>query len=255
MEMGGAKTMRDMMKKSSAELEKLCETVMHARVKQTVKDYLPTCDGKFLPRDPFKALKAGDARGIKLLTGTTADEWRYWFFYFDNFFEVFRDNPKNLSPVMQKYNKRTSQEIYQSWLNGRPDTLENFEDFVEQVDWRVGQELAAEYQSAFGDAYLYLFSEPSPDEKLRSCHGVDLPYTFNVGDHIVPNPNPKLVKTVQTTWAAFATTGNPDNETIPHWERYTAGNRQTMELNSKGCVLHKDLNTQNLNALRYVYED
>ena len=255
MDTAGAKSMRDMMKKSSAELEKLYETVMHARFNQTVKDYLPTADGKYLPRDPFKALKAGDARGIKLLTGTTADEWRYWFFYFDNLFEVFRDNPKNLSPVMQKYNKRTPQEIYQAWLNGRSDTLENFEDFVEQVDWRVGQELAAEYQSAFGDAYYYLFSEPSPVGNLRSCHAVDLPYTFNVGDHIVPNPKQNLVKFIQASWAAFAATGNPDNEYIPHWEKYSVSNRQTMELNSKGCVCHKDLNTQNLNTLRYLYEN
>ena len=36
---------------------------------------------------------------------------------------------------------------------------------------------------------------------------------------------------------------------------YSAENRETMELNSKGCVCHKDLNTQNLNALRYVYEN
>ncbi|MBR7024827.1 MAG: carboxylesterase family protein [Selenomonadaceae bacterium] len=255
MKMGGAKTMRDMMKKSSDELRTLFETVWNARITETVKDYLPTADGKFLPSNPFQELKDGSARGIKFLTGTTADEWRYWFEYFDNFFEVFRDNPVSFSPVMQKYNKRTPQEIYHTWLNGRPDTIENFEDFVEQVDWRVGQELAAEYQSAFGDAYLYLFSEPSPDEKLRSCHAVDLPYTFNVGDDIVPNPKQQLVKVIQTTWAAFAATGNPNNETIPHWEKYSVNNRQTMELNSKGCVLYKNLNTQNLNALRYLYEN
>ena len=254
MEMGGAKTMRDMMKKSSAELRQLFETVRNARINEAIKDYLPTCDGKFLPLDPFHALKDGGARGIKMLTGTTADEWRYWFGYFDNFFELFRDNPKNFSPVMLKYTAKTPQEIYRGWLNNRPDTLENFEAFVNQLDWRVGQELAAEYQSNFGDVYYYLFSEQSPDEKLRSCHAVDLPFTFNVGDHIVPNPNPKLVKQVQASWAAFAATGNPDNEFIPHWERYTADNRQTMELNSKGCVCHKDLNTQNLNTLRYTYE-
>ena len=206
MDTAGAKTMHDMMKKSSVELEQLYETVMHARIKQTVKDYLPTADGKFLPRDPFKALKAGDARGIKMLTGTTADEWRYWFFYFDNLFEVFRDNPKNLSPVMVKYTAKTPQEIYRTWLNGRADTLENFEAFVENVDWRVGQELATEYQSAFDDAYYYLLSEQSPDEKLRSCHAVDLPYTFNVGDHTVPNPKQNFVKVIQATWAAFAAT-------------------------------------------------
>ena len=255
METGGAKTMRDMMKKSSAELRALFETVRNARITEAIKDYLPTCDGKFLPLDPFNALKDGGARGIKMLTGTTADEWRYWFAYFDNFFELFRDNPKNFSPVMLKYTEKTPQEIYRAWLNGRPDTLENFEVFVNQVDWRVGQELAAEYQSNFGDVYYYLFSERSPDEKLRSCHAVDLPFTFNVGDHIVPNPPQNLVKAVQASWTAFAATGNPDNELIPHWEKYSAQNRQTMELNSEKCVCHKDLNTENLNSLRYVYEN
>ena len=255
MEMGGAKTMRDMIKKSTDELRSLYEKVRAARITKDVKDYLPTADGKFLPLDPFKVLKAGDARGIKMLTGTTADEWRYWLFYFETFFELFRDNPKNISPVLQKYNSRTPQEIYQSWLNGRSDTLENFEEFVNQADWRVGQELAAEYQSNFGDTYYYLFSQLSFDEKLRSCHGIDLPFTFNNPDSDVePNPNQTFVRQIQSSWAAFAATGNPNNEFIPHWEKYSVNNRQTMELNSKGCVCHKDLNTQNLNALRYVYE-
>ncbi len=127
-------------------------------------------------------------------------------------------------------------------------------DFVNQVDWRVGQELAAEYQSNFGDVYYYLFSEQSTTENLRSCHAIDLPFTFNYPEKLVPNPAPNLVKQVQASWAAFAATGSPDNEFIPHWEKYSVGNRQTMELNSKGCVCHKDLNTENLNKLRYVFE-
>jgi len=255
MELGGAKTMRDMMKKSSAELVKLYEKMKELRSAQTEIDYMPTCDGKFLPINPFQELKDGGARGIKMLTGTTADEWRYWLFYMNNFFEAFRAEPKNLSHALMKYTSRTPEEIYKSWLKNRPDTEENFAEFVNQVDWRVGQELTAEYQSKFADVYFYLFSEPSTIENLRSCHAVDLPYTFNVGDHIVPNPKQNLVKAVQASWAAFAATGNPDNEFIPHWEKYSVGNRQTMELNSKGCVCHKDLNTQNVNALRYVYEN
>ncbi len=255
MEMGGAKTMRDMMKKSSAELRILFDTVRNARINETVKDYLPTADGKFLPLNPFKALKDGDARGIKILTGTTADEWRYWLFYMKNFFEVFRENSKNLSHALMKYNSRTPEEIYKSWLKNRPDTVESFAEFVTQLDWRVAQELTAEYQSKFADVYYYLFSEPSTIENLRSCHAVDLPYTFNVGDEIVPNPKQNLVKVIQASWAAFAASGNPDNEFIPHWEKYSVNDRQTMELNSKDCVCHKDLNTQNLNALRYLYEN
>ncbi|MBR0289193.1 MAG: carboxylesterase family protein, partial [Selenomonadaceae bacterium] len=71
----------------------------------------------------------------------------------------------------------------------------------------------------------------------------------------LPNPAPNLAKAIQASLAAFATTGNPDNEFMPHWEKYSADNRQTMELNSKGCICHKDLNTENLNALRYIYEN
>ena len=256
MELSGAKTMRDMMKKSSAELENIFEKVKAARFAEAVMDYIPTCDGKFIPRYPFKALKDGEARGIKFLTGTTADEWRYWLLlYGDNFFEIFRENSKKFSPAILKYKAQTPQEIYRAWLKNRPDTEDNFCEFTNQVDWRIGQELAAEYQSNFDDVYYYLFSEWSTIENLRSCHAVDLPFTFNNPDELYPNPNQQFVKVIQASWAAFAATGNPDNEFIPHWEKYSVNNRQTMELNSKGCVCHKDLNTQNLNVLRYVYED
>ena len=254
MQTGGVKTMRDMMKKSSAELLSIYKKVREIRVGETLSDYIPMCDGKFFPLNPFKALRDGGARGINFLTGTTADEWRYWLVFTDNFFELLRSNYKSMSPVMKKYESADSEEIYRAWLKNRPDTEDNFEDFVNQLDWRVGQELTAECQSKFGDVYYYLFSEFSSNENLRSCHAVDMSFTFGNPDDLVENPNPKLVKQVQASWAAFAATGNPNNETIPHWEKYTVNNRQTMELNSKGCVCHKDLNIQNLNALRYVYE-
>ena len=146
------------------------------------------------------------------------------------------------------------EEVYKKWLNGRPDNDFIYGDFLNQLDWRVGQEISSEYQSKFNDVYFYLFSEPSPIEILGSCHALDLPYTFNVSSEEF-SPNQKLVKAIQATWAAFAATGNPYNELIPHWEKYSSNNRQTMELNSKKCVCHKDLNTDNLNSLRGVYEN
>ena len=257
LELGGAKTMRDMLKKSSAEIINVYEKVNAVRPANTLGDYLPICDGKFLPKDPFKSLKEGGARGIKLLTGTTADEWCYWLLYLDDFFEIYRAEPEKVSPALQKHRARTAQtpeEVYQAWLNNRPDTKENFIEFTNQVDWLVGQELSAEYQSKFDDVYYYLFSEYAADKEMRACHTIDLPYTFGVSNYLEPNPAPNLVKIIQTTWAAFAATGRPDNELIPRWEKYSVGSRQTMELNSKGCALHKDLNTENLSALRYLYE-
>ena len=89
---------------------------------------------------------------------------------------------------------------------------------------------------------------------MRACHDSDLPYVFDVSDE-TQNFSQNLSKIIQASWTAFAATGNPNNEFIPHWEKYSAENRQTMELNSKNCVCHKDLNTENLNSLRYVYEN
>lgn len=255
MEFCGAKTVSDLMKKSAVELQKSYAELTATR-EMNVSNFYPTCDGKFLPLDPYKALKNGAARGIKILTGTTSDEWRCFMLANENLFELMRRDPQDISPIFLRYKKQTNEEVYKTWLKNRPDTSDTYGDFSTQVDWRVGQELAAEYQSAFDDVFYYLFTQQAspPLEYLGAFHALDLTYTFNI-PYIESNPDQRLVKVIQASWAAFAATGNPDNELIPHWEKYTANNRQTMELNAKGCVLRNDVNTENLNSLRYLYEN
>ena len=254
MEKSGAKNVGELIKKSTGELKNIYENFSEMRG-LSLMDCFPTCDGKFLPENPLQALKNGAAREIKFLTGTTSDEWRCFLLATEKFFELYRSEPEKNSPIFSMPKTHNLQEIYQKWLKNRPDNYDNFADFSTQLDWRVSQEISAEYQSQFNDVYFYLFSEWSPVENLRACHAVDLPFTFNNADVLYPNPPQNLVKAVQKSWIAFAATGNPDNEFIPHWEKYSANNRQTMELNSKNCILHKNLNVENLSALRYVYEE
>ena len=257
--LSGTRKMSDLMKKSSAELRDIYVKLFDMRIKTAHSDFIPACDGKFLPIDPFTAIKDGGARDIKFLTGVNSYEWGYWLLYDENYFKNFHETHNRISLVMSRYKARTSQtskEVYFKWLNGRPDTDENYMDFINQLDWRVGQELDAENQSKFNDVYYYLFSETTDRKELGSFHSLELSFVFNKPfDELLPVPNPKLVKQVQSSWTAFAATGNPNNETIPLWEKYTVNNRQTMELNATACVCHKDLNNQNLNALRYVYEN
>ena len=248
----GVKTVGELVKKSTDEIKNIYMKVSGG-LAEYPSEFLPTCDGKFLPEDPFKALKNGAARGIKILTGNVADEWRLWLQFDENFCENYRNNTKKFSPIFSKYKSKTFDEVYKNWLKNHVDNEENFINFTVQADWRVSQEICAEYQSNFDDVYFYVFSH-RVNEILRACHDSDLPYIFDKIDEL-PNSAPNLVKIIQKSWAAFATTGNPDNEFIPHWEKYSAKKRQTMELNSNGCTLHKDFNTQNLDSLRYVYED
>ncbi len=254
MELGGYKNMRELMNKPTKEImltyEKLCEK----RLFTTEVDYFPTCDGKFLPTHPLRALKDGAAAGIKLLTGTTAEEYRYWNLYDENFTANIEEFHSQITPLIYEGEIFLDKEIYHMWEKNHPN--ENYLEFANQINWRVGQELAAEYQSAFDDVFFYLFSQKSPNELLGSCHAIDLPFVFDTRDkQLDANPPAHLVKEVQAAWTSFAKTGNPGNALIPTWKKYTADDRQTMEINSAAWTCHKNLNTANLTELRHVYEE
>ncbi len=258
MELSGFANMDALLKKSADELRDAYEDFIVARPFSAEVGYLPTCDGKFLPAHPLRELKDGAAHGIKLLTGNTADEYLYWSLYYKNLRNYLRDFHGKITPVMYESEFTNGAELYEAWQKNHADIPDDdrYLEFANQLDWRVGQELAAEYQSAFDDVYFYLFSQTSPVEGLRSCHAVDLPFVFgNPSPDIEPKPSAKLIKQVQAAWTTFAATGNPNNALTPQWNAYTAADRQTMEINSKAWTCRRDLNTQNLTELRGVYED
>ena len=257
METGGYKNMAQMMKTPAKKLLATYEKIYEANPLSVETGYFPTCDGKFLPLDPGKALKNGAARGIKFLTGTTEDEYLYWAFYFEGLLDDLQNLHAKFTPILYEGEFLTVKELYATWekTHTEYDGLNRYLEFADQLDWRVGHELAAEYQSAFDDVYFYLFSQESPVEDFGSCHAIDLPFVFNnPHDELEKNPSQNLVKQVQAAWCSFAATGDPNNALITTWKKYSAEDRRTMEINSKAWTCHKDLNIDNLNELRHVYE-
>ena len=247
------KNIRELLSKSTEELKAAYMTLIEGRPFLTEVDFMPTCDGKFLPEHPLAELKNGAARGIKFMSGTTVDEYYYWALYFDNLPEIFPDFHTELALAIYEGEFETVQSVYETWQKNHP--REDYLEFANQLDWRVGQELTAEYQSAFNDVYYYLFSQKSSIKNLDSCHAIDLPFVFgNPSNDVEAHPSEKLIKQVQAAWISFAKTGNPNNPLIPNWQPYGADNRQTMEINSKRWTAHKDLNNDNLAELRGVYE-
>ena len=251
MEFNGYKNMRELMKKSSHELYKAYDRLFHKRGYKTEADYMPTGDGKFLPLHPLRALKDGAARGIKFMTGNVADEYRYWNLYKDDFTDNMADFHAAVASIVYEGKFTNPYELYEAWKKNHADN-DSYLEFANQLDFRVAQELTAEYQSAFDDVYFYLFSQSSPNYHLGSCHSIDLAFIFgNPKSDIEDNPSPQLVKEMQAAWFNFAATGNPRVD----WNKYTADNRQTMEINAKAWTCQRDLNVKNLSELRGVYED
>ena len=262
MALGGYKDMRDIVDLPAAELMETYLALMNTRLVESESDYLPTVDGKFLPLHPFKALKDGAARGIKFLTGTTADEFRYWFLYFPDMLETIRQfHIGFISNFHEDKIVDGIDDAYSKWRELHPelnslDENERYLDFMNQFDWHLPQELAAEYQSAFDDTFLYLFDQKSSVDNLGACHSIELPFVFGLSDkELEPKPSAKLIEQVQSAWATFAATGNPSNPLIPTWKKYSVDDRETMEINASKWTCHKDLNADNLAQLRPFFED
>jgi para-nitrobenzyl esterase len=93
-----------------------------------------------------------------------------------------------------------------------------------------------------GPAYVYRFSYVAAAlrERLRNGapHGSEIPYVFNtLGAGRGPAPTPEdraVAKTVNTYWANFAKTGDPNGPGLPRWPRYDPGANEILDFRPDG---------------------
>ena len=108
----------------------------------------------------------------------------------------------------------------------------------------VFTEKIAERRAALGKAatYVYEFTWTTPilGGRMRSPHTIEMPFVFdNVGDPLVQKltgggaDTVPLAEHVCDTWVAFARTGNPNSQNLPHWPSYSAADREVMIINAE----------------------
>ena len=184
--------------------------------------FAPIADGNFLPLNPIKNFEDSP---IKLIVGTTADEYRLW-----SEFETYYLN-LNKDSFYKRLNKlfRTEAvgEIANNYLcesasdNKYKQALSNI-----MTDWTFGihaLELLEQHQD---NAYGYFFNESSPvlDGKLGAYHASELPYVFgSASKKIIQDFCSKEAKKIsnffQVSWAQFAKTGSPSSH-LMRWDTY-----------------------------------
>ncbi|WP_437397623.1 carboxylesterase/lipase family protein [Flagellimonas lutimaris] len=96
--------------------------------------------------------------------------------------------------------------------------------------------------------YFYHFDFVSDPMKERmpygAGHGTDISYVFNTLDARWGNPektaeDEKLAETMNTYWANFAKTGNPNGEGLPQWPGYTPESNMILDIQSNGVPVGK----------------
>ena len=107
---------------------------------------------------------------------------------------------------------------------------------------RVQAEPARFTASAFvakgAPAYVYRFSyvPASMRERWRNGvpHGAEIPYVFDtLGAGFGPTPTPEdqaVARTVNTYWANFAKTGDPNGPGLPKWPRHDPGKERDLRV-------------------------
>lgn len=220
--------------------------------------FSPVTDGKLIPEKPDESIRDGCAADIKLMIGTTLDEFAYWKLYYDNLEDdeemndfltkVCRINGPDLSRFEKMINEYLSFE--------RPTKVMSL---ANEIIFRIPAIRFAEFQAKHAPTWMYLFTWPSKIEGLGACHAVETPFVFhNLNDPMVElflgeNPPVALADQMQDAWVSFAKNDEPSHPNIPDWPAYDGEKRKTMIMHNEWKVEEDPYKEERL-ALEKIYD-
>jgi para-nitrobenzyl esterase len=136
-----------------------------------------------------------------------------------------------------------------------PDGTKAFAEIISKfnTDWGWGEPArmtARTFLSKSVPTYLFQFGYVPTAAQQRSPygagHGSDISYVFNTLDapRFGPPSKPteaeyELAKKMNTYWANFAKTGNPNGAGLPTWPAYTNQNQDMLDVELDGKIVNK----------------
>jgi len=186
--------------------------------------FSPVADGEFLPFDPLNNFK--DSK-IKLLIGTTADEYRLWSELEPYFLNLTKEqlekrlkklfNQQSISNIKAQYLDKSLGE--RSYKN----TLSNI-----MTDWTFGMHVLELLELNPTHTFGYQFNVKSPllEGRFGAYHSSELPYLFGSWSQyptLCSSEAKSISDFLQVSWTNFAKTGSPSSERFS-WPSYSVEN-------------------------------
>ncbi|HEY5047105.1 MAG TPA: carboxylesterase/lipase family protein [Rhizomicrobium sp.] len=188
--------------------------------------FQPTIDGTVLDRRLIEAVRAGTARDIALLTGTTREEWKL-FTAVDPRLRLL--SARGLVERVTRLSPETAPAMLAAYDRGSP--FERFNVIMTDKGFTVPMTRLLEAQAPHAAAYAYRFDRRSPllGGIMGSCHALELGFVFGThGQGLAKaffgaGPAAEaLASAMMDCWTAFARSGNPATETTGAWPCYDA---------------------------------
>jgi para-nitrobenzyl esterase len=202
--------------------------------------FQPVVDGASLPRHPLDEIREGLARDVRLMVGTTRDEWKLFGFMDPEVRQL--DADKIAARIQRHLPHADGAAIAAGYRAQRPEADWASIWLAIETDrvFRIPAIRMAEAQLAHQpDVYSYLFTWESPGfgGLLGACHAIEIPFVFDCldlpgGENFVgKGPDAEqLARRTMDAWLAFARSGAPSHAGLPAWPRYDTARRATMEL-------------------------
>lgn len=213
--------------------------------------FQPVVDGAVLERPPLDAIAGGSAADVPLITGTTTDEWRLF-----HLSSGARVGDERLRPATDwLFGEDRSGEMLEVYRAARPGAGPDDIYMAMATDWifripavRLAEAHAGGARRPSTYVYEFAFRSAAFGGLLGACHVVDVPFVLDNlaqgGVEMFLGPLDeaayRLAAITSGAWLAFARSGDPSHEGLPHWRAYTPDRRSTMVLAADGCRLADD---------------
>jgi len=214
-------------------------------VRQDVRDFEPVVDGNRLPVHPFEPVAAPSATPVPLLIGTNKDEAAL-FLAGDPRRRRLTDAEllERLTPLLGE----RRDEILGTYRACRPEASAwQLWIAINSEARRLAAVRAAEQRLAAGGAPVFMYSFDWESDflggLLGASHAMEIPFVFdNTASAPMTGSRPdreELARTMSTTWATFARSGEPNREGLVRWPAYDTRRRATMIFDSP-CRIESD---------------
>ncbi|MGH3183728.1 MAG: carboxylesterase family protein, partial [Streptosporangiaceae bacterium] len=189
--------------------------------------FSPVVDGEVLPAAPWRAVAAGAARDVDLLTGHNRDEYRLF-----TELQGLRGKVTDEAASQALRGLAGGEDGEAAYRRAYPDADAEVLFELVNSDWLFRMptlHLAQAHAAAGGRTFLYQVSYTASEAGLGACHAIDVPLVFGVYQgigrmlfgHEPPASAVALGDLMRSQWAAFAAYGDPG------WPPYAPGRRTT----------------------------
>lgn len=207
--------------------------------------FQPVVDGVVLPEPPLDAIRAGNAAGVRVLTGTNATEM--------TLFTIADPDMATLDDEGVRARMRVAfgtdgDAVFDSYRARRPEVTpaELWQELATDGVFRIPAIRMLEAQLPHAPVWSYFFTFESPvfGGILRSTHALEITFVFDTlnlgGAELLTGAGPErqgIADAMHRAWIAFARTGDPNHPGIPEWPQYDLTRRPTMRFDTECLVL------------------